>query len=81
MLEPAHVSQTAYTHAVSVCILLGGSAYILPIIILHMCLLFQACSILFLQVLQKLPVSIDALKQGNMGKIVKQLSRQENAGN
>lgn len=35
---------------------------------------------LWLQVLQKLPVGIDALKQGNMGKLVKQLSKQENQG-
>ena len=34
----------------------------------------------WLQVLQKLPVGIDALKQGNMGKLVKQLSKQENEG-
>jgi hypothetical protein len=30
-----------------------------------------------LQVLQKLPVSVAALKQGNMGKLIKQLSKQE----
>ena len=32
------------------------------------------------QVLQKLPVSIEALKQGNMGKLIKQLSKQETGG-
>lgn len=30
--------------------------------------------------LQKLPVDIDALKQGNMGKLIKQLSKQESGG-
>lgn len=33
-----------------------------------------------LQVLQKLPVTIAALKQGNMGKLIKQLSKQEHPG-
>jgi protein phosphatase 1 regulatory subunit 10 len=33
-----------------------------------------------LQVLQKLPVSVAALKQGNMGKLIKQLSKQEHQG-
>jgi len=34
----------------------------------------------WLQVLQKLPVTIAALKQGNMGKLIKQLSKQEHPG-
>lgn len=33
-----------------------------------------------LQVLQRLPVSVAALKQGNMGKLIKQLSKQEHPG-
>ena len=33
-----------------------------------------------LQVLQKLPVTVGSLKQGTMGKLIKQLSKQENQG-
>ena len=33
-----------------------------------------------IQVLLKLPVSVAALKQGNMGKLIKQLSKQEHPG-
>ncbi len=33
-----------------------------------------------MQVLEVLPVTVDALKQGNMGKLIKQLSKAENPG-
>ncbi len=33
-----------------------------------------------MQVLEALPVTVDALKQGNMGKLIKQLSKAENPG-
>ena len=32
------------------------------------------------QVLQKLPVTVGSLKQGTMGKLIKQLSKQEHPG-
>ena len=38
------------------------------------------CVCVSVQVLQRLPVSVAALKQGNMGKLIKQLSKQEHPG-
>ena len=44
------------------------------VFLVNLCLSFS------LQVLQKLPVTIAALKQGNMGKLIKQLSKADNPG-
>ena len=61
------------------CVLLGGWLCVtsgLPFFlgdVIHICFVT-------LQVLQQLPVTIAALKQGNMGKLIKQLSKQEHPG-